>query len=78
MNNTVFGKLWKMWEHMWVILMNRAMYLGFWMLELSKTLIYQFRYDYVKPKYGKKANLCYTQMFKQDLTLKEFHWETIA
>ena len=54
------------------------MYLGFWMLELSKTLICQFWYDYVKPKYGKKANLCYTQMFKQDLTLKEFHWETIA
>ena len=29
------------------------------MLELSKTLVYEFSYDYVKPKYGKKAKLCY-------------------
>ena len=29
------------------------------MLELSKILIYEFWYDYVKPKYGEKAELCY-------------------
>ena len=29
------------------------------MLELSKTLMYEFWYDYVKPKYGEKAKLFY-------------------
>ena len=29
------------------------------MLELSKILIYEFWYDYVKPKYDEKAKLCY-------------------
>ena len=35
------------------------MYLELLILELSKVLMYEFRYDYVKPKYGEKANLCY-------------------
>ena len=29
------------------------------MLEFSKRLMYEFWYDYVKPKYGEKAKLCY-------------------
>ena len=29
------------------------------MLELIRMLMYEFWYDYVKPKYGKKAKLCY-------------------
>ena len=28
-------------------------------LELSKMLMYEFWYDYVKPKYGEKAKLCF-------------------
>ena len=28
-------------------------------LELSKIVMYVFWYDYVKPKYGEKAKLCY-------------------
>ena len=39
--------------------MNKHVYLGFSILELSKILMYKFWYDYVKPKYGKKAKLCY-------------------
>ena len=35
-------------------LMNKPVYLGFSILELSKILIFQFWYDYVK-----KAKLCY-------------------
>ena len=27
--------------------------------ELSKTLMYEFSYDYVKPKYGEIAKVCY-------------------
>ena len=41
------------------ILMNKPAYLGLSILELSKILIYEFWYDYVKPKYGKKGKLCY-------------------
>ena len=30
------------------------------MLDSSKIVMYEFWYDYVKPKYGKKPKLCYT------------------
>ena len=36
--------------------MNKPIYLGFSVLEISKTLMYEFRYDYIKPKYDKKQN----------------------
>ena len=41
------------------ILINKPVYLGLSILELSRILMHEFCYDYVKPKYGKKANLCY-------------------
>ena len=41
------------------ILMNRPVYLGLSILELSKILMYEFCYDYIKSKYGKIAKLCY-------------------
>ena len=34
-------------------------WLGLSVLDLSKTEMYEFRYDYVKPKYGENAKLCY-------------------
>ena len=40
--------------------MNRPIYLGMSILDISKTLMYEFWYDYFKPKYGDKAKLCYT------------------
>ena len=40
--------------------MNKPIYLGMWILDISKTLVYEFWYDYLKPKYGDKAKLCYT------------------
>ena len=39
--------------------MNKTFYLGLSKLDLSKTVMYEFWYDYVKPKYGEKAKLCY-------------------
>ena len=39
--------------------MNKPVYLGLSILELSKILIYEFWYDFVKSKWGKKAKLCY-------------------
>ena len=40
------------------ILMNKPVYLGLSILEISKILMYEFWYDYVKPKYGEKSKLC--------------------
>ena len=38
---------------------NKPVFVGFTVLELSKTVIYNFYYDYIKAKYGAKAILCY-------------------
>ena len=42
------------------IKMNKLVYLGMSILDISKTLMYNFLYDYFKLKYGDKAKLCYT------------------
>ena len=39
--------------------MNKLVYLGLSILELSKILMYEFWYDYVKLKYDAKAKSCY-------------------
>ena len=41
------------------ILMNKPVYLGISIIELSKILMYEFWYDYVRLKSDKKAKLCY-------------------
>ena len=38
--------------------MNKPVYLGLSILDLSKTVMYEFWYDYVKLKYGKNAHIC--------------------
>ena len=40
------------------VLMNKPVCLGLSILELSKILMYEFWYAYVKPKYGEKAKFC--------------------
>ena len=37
--------------------MNKSVNLGLSILDLSKTVMYEFWYDYVKPKYGENAKL---------------------
>ena len=37
------------------ILMNKPIYLGLPILEITEILLYEFWYDYVKPKYGEKV-----------------------
>ena len=39
--------------------MNKPIYLGQTILDISKTLMYEFWYDYIKLKYRDKARLCY-------------------
>ena len=39
---------------------NKPVYLGLSILGISKTLVYQFWYGYMKPEYGDNVKLCYS------------------
>ena len=39
--------------------MNKPIYVGMTIIDISKTLMYEFWYGYLKPKYGDKIKLCY-------------------
>ena len=53
--------------------MNKPIYLS--ILEISKLLIYEFWYDYMKPKYGDNIKLCYmdTDSFIMNIKTEEFY-----
>ena len=55
--------------------MNKPVYLGLSILEISKTLMYEFRYDYMKPKYGDNVKLCYmdTDRFIMHIKTEDFY-----
>ena len=55
--------------------MYKPVYLGLSILEISKTLIYEFWYDYMKPKYGDNVKLCYmdTDSFKMHIKTEDFY-----
>ena len=45
------------------IFMRKLVYLGLSMLEISKALLHEFWYDYVKPKYGEKKVRIWLQLY---------------
>ena len=55
--------------------MNKAIYLGMSILDISKTFIYEFWYDYIKPKCQDKAKLCYmdTDNFVIHIKTEDFY-----
>ena len=42
-----------------VLKMNKPVYIRQAILDLSKTIMYEFHYDYKLPKYGDRMSLCY-------------------
>ena len=55
--------------------MNKPIYLGLSILDISKILMYEFWYDYVKPKYGNRVKLCYmdTDSFIMNIKTNDFY-----
>ena len=55
--------------------MNKPIYLGLSILEISKILMYEFWYDYMKPKYNNNVKLCYmdTDSFIMDIKTNDFY-----
>ena len=54
---------------------NKPIYLGLSILNISKILMYEFWYDYMKPKYGNKVRLCYmdTESFIMNIRTNDFY-----
>ena len=53
---------------------NKPVYIGMSILDISKTLMYEFWYDYLRPKYKDKAKLCYmdTDSFAFNIFTEDF------
>ena len=54
--------------------MNKPISLGLSILKISKTLMYEFLYDYIKPKCGDNVKLCYmdTDSFIMHIKTEDF------
>ena len=55
--------------------MNKPVYLGMSILDLSKTVMFDFHYKYIKPKYGKQAKLLFTDTdsFLYEIQTEDFY-----
>ena len=55
--------------------MNKPIYLGLSILVISKILMYEFWYDYMKPKYNDNVKLCYmdTDSFIMNIKTNDFY-----
>ena len=61
------------------IKMNKPVYLGLSILEITKTLMYEFWYDYIKPKYQNNGKLCYadTDSFIIHIKIEYFYKDIV-
>ena len=57
------------------IKMSKPVYLRQAIMDLSKTPMYEFHYDYMRPKYGSKVKLCYvdTDSFVYEIETEDFY-----
>ena len=57
------------------VVMNKPVYLGQAILDLSKLIMYEFHYDYMLPKYKENIKLCYmdTDSFVYDIKTEDFY-----
>ena len=57
------------------VVMNKPVYLDQAILDLSKTIMYEFHYDYMIPKYGDRLKLCYmdTDSLIYSIKTKDFY-----
>ena len=55
--------------------MNKPVYLGMCILDLSKSLMFDFHYNYIIPKYGNKAKLLFTDTdsFLYEIETEDFY-----
>ena len=55
--------------------MNKPVYLGMCILDLSKIIMFDFHYNYIKPKYGNKAKLLFTDTdsFLYEIQTEDFY-----
>ena len=55
--------------------MSKPIYLGLSILDISKILMYEFWYDYMKPKYNDNVKLCYmdTDSFIMNIKTNDFY-----
>ena len=62
-------------EDLSIIEMNKPIYLGLTILDISKILMYEFWYDYMKPKYNDNVKLCSmdTDSFVMNIKTKDFY-----
>ena len=61
------------------LIKNKPVYLDQTILDISKTLMYEFWYNYIKPKYQEKAQLCYMDTDTFIIHIKtEYFYKDIA
>jgi len=57
------------------VVLNKPVYLGTCILDLSNTLMYEFYYGYIKDKYGQKATLLFidTDSLLYEIETEDFY-----
>ena len=61
------------------VVMKKPVYLGHAIPDLSKIIMYEFHYDYVKPKYGENLKLCYmdTDSLVYEIKTEDFYVDIV-